>query len=676
MRTSRAPPPSPRATAAENLGSTSRPAPHRRRPVDPYGPRPVRAKSGRSPAAPAAGHGAEAPGLSAGQWLLALTSADDVPAVPERGQGRVELPTAVARSTVLWRGPGAGPEILADESHLVLLDGEPRSGPPAGGPAAEVLRLYRHGGSDALGDLRGRFACVLVDGRLRRAAALRDPLGLHPLFWAWRHRTLLLAPGLDVLLRAGGVPPELDPAALAGFLCQRWPGPGETYYRHARRVRPGHVLETSFIRSPAAVRERRYWRPEIPDDDGWLPDGEAGRFPELLATAVDRAAADRRAGVSLSSGLDSVSVAVAAAGAAALHGRRRPPALCLGFTFPDCDERADQRRVATALGMPVAMVPVELAATGEAGPLHELLTLAPRLPAPPVNPLLPSFLRLRAAAVQRGCRVLLTGNGGDEWAGVSPFLAADLLRDGRWRDFWRLGRSIQRSVTLPAWVVWRNQLWRFAGRPLLAASLASRAPGLWTALRHRRSLRRLPSWLPSDGRLRRQLAERWTSEPADAAPQSFYQREVERSVDHCLASMTHEESHVAARLSGLAVRSPFEDDEMVEFLYRLRPEQLLHGGRSKGLLREYLGRRLPAMGFQGQRKVSFTRFFHQMTVREGAACLRRLGGFPALHAAGVAEGDALARSVERTLERGPGPHTVDVWSALVLESWLRRELTP
>lgn len=638
--------------------------------AEPLHDAPARSVSRRCAAAPASG------------WRIAISLAETAPAgAPLPCADRSATP-ALRRRLEEVRVPAELPPPLVNGDLFLLLVGDPRCAPETAvepGAAGERERLdavallgaYRCRGAAALDALRGRFACVLVDARRGLAAAVRDPLGHHPLFWARSGDTLLLSDRIEELLVAPGVSRDLDVAALAGYLCERWPAEGETYNRAVRRVRPGFVLEAS----PRGVEERRYWGLHRPGGDvDWLAEEATRRFPLLFEAAVGRAAGRRSSAIALSSGLDSASVAVAAARRARRGAAPLPRAWGLAFSEADCDERREQRRVAAAVGLDLELLPVRLAAPGGRGPLHELVELAPHLPAPPVNPLLPSFLRLHRTAAARGCRVVLTGNGGDEWMGVSPFLAADLLRRGAWRQLWELGRSLQRSVRLPAWRVWWNHGWKFGLRPLAVAAAASLAGPRWNVVSRFRTRRRLPGWMAPDPRLRAELVERWTPPPPAYRPQSFYWRDVERGLDHALVSMAREESFEAGRRSGVSIRAPFEDDRTVETVVRIPPRLLMQGGRSKGLVRDYLAAELPGVGLQHQRKVGFTGFFHATVFREGIACMRHLGGFPALEAAGVARSADLARDVEAIVTGRDRGAAATAWSALVLESWLRREV--
>src|SRR5262249_25262145 len=154
----------------------------------------------------------------------------------------------------------------------------------------------------------------------------------------------------------------------------------------------------------------------------------------------------------------------------------------------------------------------------------------------------------------RGCEVIVTGGGGDEWLSVGPFYMADLLRAGNLPGAYRFLRALTRSYDLPRLALARFALWVAGIRPLLALGargiLRPLAPGLMRALWRRRAGRLVHGWLAPDAALRRQIAEHLDEgvegrmrEPEPSGPYGFYMRGALANFVHPLASMDHEEAH-------------------------------------------------------------------------------------------------------------------------------------
>lgn len=533
--------------------------------------------------------------------------------------------------------------------------------------ADALLGAYRRLGPPVVASLRGAFAAFLWDARRELLLCIRDPLGISPLFYADGRGELVLSTSLNDLIAHPGVPNELNRAALADHLCHRWPDPGETYWEGVRRVPPGHVMETT--RSGRTLR--RYWNPAPPGSEPeWLDDEEVDRFDEVFERAVGRAFALGRPGIYLSGGLDSVSVAAVAVDRAARQETEAPVGLSLAFPTAAANEEAVQRKVATGLGIPHVLLPFD-DAVGSHGLLEAALATSSAAPAPLMNIWYPAYRTLAGAGAREGCRVILTGGGGDEWLGVSPLLAADLIRSGDLRGLFRLWTTLSGSVRLSKLRMLHSVLWTFGSRPLLGAAAERHAPRRLAAYRMRRKRAGTPDWVAPDPALRAVLFERAAQSVTSMRADSFYLREGQLSLDHALISLEMEEVFDSGRETGLPVRMPYWDAELVDFLYRVRPEALNEGGRSKGLVRQMLSRRFPELGFERQRKVLATDYFTQTMARQAPAAWERMGGVSALEDLGIVKKTALQSAMENVFDRQYNQGVARIWNALTLEAWVR-----
>jgi asparagine synthase (glutamine-hydrolysing) len=539
-----------------------------------------------------------------------------------------------------------------------------------------VAQVYEHGGEARLQELRGIFAITIWDRGMRTLLCMRDPLGVYPLFYARAGRQLLLSTSIQAIVERAEVSRELNRAALADHLHHRWPDPEETYYAAVRRVMPGHILRIS--RSEGSVyrpRSERYWDPAPPDKPvEWVREEELERFDSLLEGAVSRYLSLGRAGIWLSGGLDSVTVGAVAANVAHRDGLPAPRALSLTFADPECNEEDTQRSVASQLGLPQTVVAFEVAA-GERGLVHSALELSARSPAPLLNAYNPAYRYLSREGVSRGCRVVLTGIGGDEWLMVSPYYAADLLRSGDLRGLRRLWKSEGLAHSLSGIVTAYNMLWRFGMRVVLgdAAALALRkvAPSVYHMRRRRRVPGMTPRWLAPDPALRREIHARvYRSMPMSVGGGS-YVAELRSSLEHALPAMDMEEYFESGRAVGAHVLHPFWDADLLGFLYRVPPELLNRGGTSKSLVREALGRRFPKLGFERQRKVSGLNFYQSLMLREGSIAWRSMGGTPALASAGIVDKAVVDNMVDTIIATGRLDDSHRIWDLLNLESWVR-----
>ncbi len=530
-------------------------------------------------------------------------------------------------------------------------------------PAAEVLLAgYTRWGESVAERLRGTFAWVVADETTVSVLACRDQIGAWPLFYAPANGQPVFAASLEALLRQPGVSSEVNRAALADHLLSRWPDPGETYYAHVRRVPPGHVLRTGRGGSPAL---RRYWNPAPPDRKiQWLDRNEVERFENVMEEAVARPLNVGSPGIFLSGGLDSVSVA-------AIATDLGPAPLALSVEFPgDVNETRIQRGVANALGLEHVLLDFDEALDGK-GVLETALDVSSSWPQPLANLWYPLYRTLTARGAQQGVDVVLTGGGGDEWLSVTPFLAADLLRRGNLAGLYRLWTMMHRSYALSRVATLRSVFWTFGTRPLVVATASKRAPRALAAYRRRRREERMPDWIAPDPELRRELDERADAADEPGYEQGFYLREGQISLDHALVSLELEEFHETGRRGGVAMRMPFWDPDLVDFLYRVPPDLLIEGGRSKSLVRQLLDRRFPELGFERHKKVLSTNLFARIVIDEGKKLWRTTDGPFALEAAGVVDKTRLNSLVKGIFAGEQMREVSRFWNLLSLEAWLR-----
>jgi asparagine synthase (glutamine-hydrolysing) len=532
-----------------------------------------------------------------------------------------------------------------------------------------LLAAYERWDAGAFGRLRGSFAFGLIDDRRGAAYVARDPVGHHPFYVAETGGCLLASTSQRALAAAPGVSAALNPVAIADRLCHRWVDPDETLLTKVRRVHPGTHLSASGGRITTA----RHWDPAGPMVR-WTAADLSAAFDAALDRAVVRAlSGGGRSGIFLSGGLDSISIAGAAVDLARTAGATAPLALSIGFPDPACDERLTQRSVARDLGLAIDLVNFDDSLGGR-GLLEHALDLTATLDGPLLNPWAPVYVSLARRAMAAGVRTILTGSGGDEWLTVSPYLAADLLRAGRWGRLAGFVRTWQRSSTLNAWAVARSTVWRFGVRPLVGSVCHRLAPGAWTRNRLGRALASDPAWLSTDAALRRAQAERAEQGLCDPAPaEGFYAREMRQGLDHQLVLVEHEEYFRWGVMSGTTLQHPYWDPEVIALLYTAHPHDLDDGGRNKGLVRGTLARRFPALGFDRQRKVLSANFFAGIARRQGPDLARRLGSLRGLASLGVVDAARASAFVNRAWEQDSRT-MLTAWELVNFETWVRNHL--
>jgi len=300
--------------------------------------------------------------------------------------------------------------------------------------------------------------------------------------------------------------------------------------------------------------------------------------------------------------------------------------------------------------------------------------LSPRYPSPLINMWEPLYCHLTDVARSQGLRLILTGTGGDEWLGVTPLLAADLIRAGDFVGLWRLYRTQLRSYPVSPLPFARNIIWRFGLQEVLRDAAYQHFPG-WMARRRERRRRPVepPDWIAPDPELRRPLLERLQPLPPQPPVDSVYVRELRPALEHSLVAIELEEFHYRGRGRGVSFFHPYWSRPVVEFLLRTPPPMLNEGGRSKGMVRRLLAERLPKLDFHQQKKFTVIQFYQQLVEQQQPMLWAQWASNCALARTGVVDKSRFEAALQAaaTERVGRAGHAA-TW--LSTEAWLRGQL--
>mgnify|MGYP005840773863 CR=1 FL=1 len=448
----------------------------------------------------------------------------------------------------------------------------------SGALAERLLGLLAHLGPPFVAQLRGEFALLAYHRPSRLLYLARDFFGKRPVFFALAQGRLVVASEIRQVAEGAGLPGELDAQMAVQWMAGLDVPADTTEYTEIRRISPATIYTFACEGSPREVGRERYWRPpEERSESARATPADRAELGRLLRQAVQRALVGvGPVAVGVSSGVDS-----AALWALLCQQRRRDGFgghgdLALSLVFPGlpCDETKGIRALHAWCGTSG----YEIDASGES-PLHRtsyLIERCDRL----THPMAFTIGLLAEQAAARGVRVLLTGHGPDEflagrltylldlfarghlWAFVRDCLSFELRRTSR-------GRFLARQTAAAV-----RQFWRRSRRP--------RPPWLrqvaWAAIESRRSDAR-----PHGARHSSQIRKYVAGYQAGGALDGFEQLAARAGVEH---------------------RSPFLDQDLLDFALTLPGRVLMGGRRSKWLLRETLANHLPDSLRSGW-KVSF-----------------------------------------------------------------------
>lgn len=262
---------------------------------------------------------------------------------------------------------------------------------------------------------RGRFVQVLWQPDAARVVAFTDHFATLPLYALVRDGTLLLSTDLRLVLHSGASTREVDLEAVYHYLNFGCIPAPSTICADIRRIEPG----TRIVWENCLLHSERYFVPRYPADLGGDEDALAEDLREHMAASVHayRPGDDSAWGCFLSGGTDSSSIV-------ALLARERPDervrTFSIGFAEAGYDELGFARIAAQACG-----------AEPETGTVsrEQATALIDRVVAGYDQPFgnasaIPTMACANLAA-EHGARVLLGGDGGDEIFGGNQRYAKD-----------------------------------------------------------------------------------------------------------------------------------------------------------------------------------------------------------------------------------------------------------
>jgi asparagine synthase (glutamine-hydrolysing) len=450
--------------------------------------------------------------------------------------------------------------------------------------------------------LRGQFALALWDEHRRRLILGRDRFGICPLYWTRQGEWLLFASEIKALLASGMVPARPDLRGIDHiFTFSALPGP-ITCFEGVQLLPAGHYLQIipgGDHGAASRISEGAYWEMDFPDrgDENLWGDPRAlvDRFEKIMLEAVEkRLRADVPVGAYLSGGVDSSMIA-------ALACHLKGPAIntyTIRVDAPELDELSAANLVARHIGTKTPIVQ-EFRASDAVSTYPRLIDVAE---APVIDTSCAALLQLAQRVHTCGQKVVLTGEGADEWLvgypwykgakalGFLDLLPGLPLSDRARRAYLRLRkvpqyppefrRGVEESVGGPnAWIDAYGLLGlsklRFYAAPMREV-LEKFNP--WTDLQI--PLERAKRWHP----LNRGI---WVAARVTLAGH-LLQAKGDRVSMH----------------SSVEVRYPFLDEKVFDFLAELHPRWKLHGFRDKHLLRLLAERWLPPSVYR-RRKVIF-----------------------------------------------------------------------
>jgi asparagine synthase (glutamine-hydrolysing) len=540
---------------------------------------------------------------------------------------------------------------LDNRADLIEALGIPAGEGRALSDAALILRAYVRWGDQCTARLLGDFAFAVWDAVERRLFLARDAMGSRGLAYYQDAQVFVAATDVEQVLAHPAVTPRINEGKVAGFLAKAW-DEEETFCEPVRHLPPAHCMTVTSD----SVRMWRYWDIDPDHRIRYRSDQEyAEHFRHLLAEAVRcRLRAIGPVGLALSGGSDSMALAAVTTGLMPEMGLPQEHLKSFTYVFdelPSCDEREFIRPVVEQLGLDATYIPCD-----DRWPLRDL----DRWPVERDFAFSDAYVWLPTAIMRAaqaaGCRLLMTGNNGDNLFWDDEYWLAAMAREGRWPE---LARTL-RTVPLSGW-------WY--------AVTAGQSPRSLVPQRTRRFYRRLrprpaPPWLQPELVRRTGLEERLRARENRLRWPYQGQRRLYQTLMGNGAFQDRPQGRRSHRRCGLELVEPFYDRRLAEFVLAVPADQWGRPGRSKWVLRNALAGRLPGEVVERKTKTSFKALWDRGLCERERPVVEALLKEPEIVRRGFVRRDWL----QRELAAGGGwtDDGFPLWLCIGLELWLRR----
>ncbi|MES2442347.1 MAG: asparagine synthase-related protein, partial [Pseudomonadota bacterium] len=467
---------------------------------------------------------------------------------------------------------------LDNRAELLALLGE-RGKPLAAAPDVEIaLALFETMGERFLDALVGDWAMAIWQPDQRRLFCARSPMGWRPFLWSYDGKTFGFATEPRALVVGLGVERRLNEGAIGEFMAARFVTQTDTFWGGIERLEQGGALalENGKVRT-------WHWHNGPFEDWSNRPDQDhIDRFKALFDEALTAAMRSNTPVTShLSGGLDSSSVV---ARLTELHRAGRVPAQVNAITarFPGeyQDETVWSEAVEKHSGITARVTAAEPYSLDAARAwCAETLQL----------PVRPNVFDTTTAAIRllqsEGSRVLLTGEGGDDWMSGGYAHFPDLLRAGRVGALWHeaIAQWPRESVAVR----------------LRRATFLAVAPQLSPAYRRQFVLpylrydTGLPDWIRPEWAAKAQLDERWRGYRPSVDLPLYAQKQRYATYAQARRHIGHDNILAYAERHGVEMRHPMHDLRLSRFFMGAAGPMLRRGGEKKHILREAMRGTLP-----------------------------------------------------------------------------------
>lgn len=510
-----------------------------------------------------------------------------------------------------------------------------------------LVFLYTKYGTEIIKHIAGPLAWVLWDDTQKKLIAIRDHVGIQDLFYTMDNNTVYVSNRISALLKTTSRPRQLNLRSVVAQIVVVPLLSGETFYQDIQAIPPGSLLTATAN----SIKTERYWQVEAGPQLKLSSDHEyAEAYHELLCHVVFGYTPPGKCGITLSSGLDSTSIAAAVR-------MNNPQANLTAFRWitpelPQANEDPYSAEVCAYLQLPSVVIRADML-----WPLSSPAGVQTSVESPLYNYYTELWSFVFEEVYAHHITTLFTGLGGDPLFGADVFSYPDLLLTGRWGELVRQIREHRPHSRLYSTSL---QILRSMGvRPIVETYLPY-------VLR--------PQPLPQPvGWLGAQLCNVYYEHFVERPKPSFRllpgRQQRLNTLRNPNASWAIKDVMRRASVQGVELRHPLSDYRLIEFAVNLPTTQTFRAARRKIIVRNAMRGYLPDSILDRREKIYLGTLFHRgLRERETSKVWALLTNMRAAEL-GFVDESKVQQAYRDYLD---GKSSSVFWHTLTLEDWLRR----
>ncbi len=505
---------------------------------------------------------------------------------------------------------------------------------------SHVLNLYNELHEEFIVHLNGEDSFVLFDEKEEVYYAVRDIVGLRPLYYTFKDGRFYFSNKIKTFFTKFAITKEPDLSTMYNIVHHSTIAYDATMYKNIKRVPPGHFMK---VTKSGAYEIKRYWKPEEIRIDYQIGEQEAiDRFQELFDKAIfDRIDDFSTTGFELSGGLDSSSIV---SWVRYMKPQQKLTVFSMNFTsMQACDESEYIDAMQKKYSLDIYRLDTDKMDYTSKYSLENNYKL---------NPYWPIFITytmgfsILERAKELKIKTILTGQGGDHVMAGNLYVLHEYFKAFKWRQLYREIKALPHPKSI---------IKRYLIAPLLGEKNIGKLKSLFSKIKGKKIKK--------------------VSSPGFQEFSDFYKGNSLSfkydliQVQHSTLSALMDSSYytVAQEHFDIEFRHPFFDRRVVEFMLSLPPKFKYSEGVAKYLLRKAMNGVLPEKIRSRTDKAEFTEVLRQQI---DAIDLDILFQDAKLVKLGLIEHKKLDKYKEEYIS-GKMKHVVYFWQLINLEYWYR-----